>query len=128
MTVCEYCNCEIPEDEEPLICESCWDNEHYMCALCYDEGLEAQQGAIGNLLVVVDAEEAGLPEGLYEIISHPYWYSDYFSADFCTDALRYIGPIPDNVSVDTENCPVGHLCTQCSMKLKHSNREVKMDR
>ena len=118
---CERCNREMDEYEsisyeDIEMCTECWSDLHFICCLCQSEVPEAQQGEIGNCLVVTHAEEAGAKIGLYEIIGHPYYYYGYVVMNLYEHSIRYIGNPPD--SIDTEGYPVGHLCTECSTKLK----------
>jgi hypothetical protein len=122
MILCSDCGNEFDDDESyrsPTgneICFACFHDSHFTCCLCLDYQPNPEQGAIGNLLVIINAEEAGMPTGLYEVVSRPYWYSDYISMSLYPDSLRCIGDVPNRV--DTNDYPVGHLCNQCSLKAR----------
>ena len=123
---CEYCDVEIPEDEECwqtdadgkeiLICTSCFYNNYSECCLCCGYVPDEEMGALGNILCCVDSEAAELPLGLYEVIKHPYYFSNHFSEGLFIDSVRYLGEKP--LSVDTNGAPIGCVCTECSKNIK----------
>ena len=119
---CDRCDGEIEEYEslgayeDMEICTECWYELHFFCCLCQSETPEHQRGEIGNCIVVTHAKESGVKIGLYEIVEHPYYYYGYIVMNLYKDAIRYIGPIPNGI--DTEGYPMGHLCNECSSKLK----------
>ena len=124
-TDCEGCGGRLTRDERQYPvededgdlrwwCNQCeCDTLHFTCIQCKNCGEKASQH---RLLVVVDAEEVEMPQGVYLIRDLPYYTAGMIGASWLHDqALAYLGPLPEGMSTDPEDYdyPCGHLCGEC---------------
>ena len=133
---CEICGDELEgeEAENPHrdeggkpICDYCFDDHYtFTCYWCENYGYLPTRGDIGDLLIVIDAEECDLPSaGIYEIIEHPYWGSDMFSMRFYESALKHLSTNTLEIEPDGVNLPSGHLCDECK---ERARKELENER
>jgi len=129
--ICIYCEAELDaeemedpyrdEDGNPM-CYECHISEHcYRCCLCDEHEELEHQGAIGTVLVVVEAmagEGEMVSPGMYEIIEHPFYTDAMISGWLHNDALRRIGDVP--ADADCGQYPSGCACRECSEKLNNA--------
>lgn len=110
------------DSEGNPVCGECdrtiYDEEHFECCRCHEDDHVDEEGAIGNLIVIVDEDEAGLPVGYYQVISHPYYASAVLSSFLFPSSLALVAAIDGDDDIDTEGYAVGHLCSECSQKIK----------
>lgn len=125
-SLCALCGVELKTDpgEEPYrdedddaICCDCY-GEHYLfaCCGCRELGhIEDQH----NMVVVFDADGAGLPDGwtpgLYLVTDRPYYTSAWVGAGWLhANRLERIAEVPSKAKGDGHPC--GHLCLECQHK------------
>jgi len=119
---CNCCGCELDgeEQESPRldadgdpICDGCY-QERYEFTCCWCEELEHIDHQ-HKLLVVDNAEEAGMPRGVYEIVRKPYYADGMIEGHLYEDALKRIADVPDGLKIEWYPC--GHLCKRCQGKI-----------
>lgn len=125
VTKCFWCDRELDDEEyeSPQVCDGevtcdeCYRRKYcFDCCRCQEYEDNEVRDKPGRLLVVFDADEAGLPvSGLYEIVEWPYYTSDMFSMWFNREAIRYVGYIHFS---NYDIYPCGHLCERCAQKAR----------
>jgi hypothetical protein len=101
-----------------LICDDCYNDEYeFTCSKCENYANISDRDTIGNLLIVVDSEEAKMPAGVYEIVKHPYWGGDMFSMWLYPTALKLLSSDTFGLSIENMNYPVGHVCPECKQEI-----------
>ena len=104
---------KLDEDGDP-ICDQCFEEE-YEFRCCWCDQSEHNNHA-DKFLVVANAEEAGFPRGVYEIVSKPYFRDGMTEGSLIKSALKRIADVPEGLKIEWYCC--GHLCQSCQGKIK----------
>jgi len=118
---CEYCG-ELLSDEEfdspmhdeagSVMCDACWsDTYEFTCDVCLEYGHVADQH---KMLIVWDADEAGVDAGWYRIVSFPYYTASVIGRGWIhRDAVERVDSAPPRLE---SYYPCGHLCGDCQQQ------------
>lgn len=103
-------------------CDICCDDYIWVCPICDDNIHIDFHGCIGSTIVVNDVgNDIDQPDGIYEILRHPYWRSDYLTSSLINHSLKRIGDIPQAIRGYLESgYPVEHICQTCGIDVKRS--------
>ena len=106
--------------DDEFFCEDCRLENTFNCPVCGEYELEDRRGDIGSVLIVNDSEEAGLSDGIYEIIKHPYYGAPIIGAGEIFEwAIRRLGDLPTGKNrIDTDGYACGHVCRYCDPMVK----------
>ena len=111
-------------DDEP-ICDQCYDDCYsFVCCLCEEHEDLDEQGELGNLLVVAtDGDPIGIPDGIYEVVSHPYYWDSMIDGGIYDNSLKRLSI---RIKRDLYMCgyPIAHMCDFCSNKTKKKATEI----
>lgn len=108
-------------DGDP-ICDECYMVEYQTsCEFCEEYYDLSGRGAVGSLLVVLDARSASVDcQGVYQIKEHPYWTSNYFDGWLDKTAVELVSEsVPDVCS----DYAVAHFCPECERKWREAASE-----
>jgi hypothetical protein len=104
-------------NEEPVCDECYYGNYVFTCCWCEEYEHIKNRDAIGNLIVVFDAEEAGIERaGIYKITKHPYYTHNYLNAWLNKYAIERVADLPSDIQ--PYDYAVGHLCQECQVKIE----------
>jgi hypothetical protein len=104
------------------VCDECYDSfrdeNEIICCICQDGKLEDEYEK--DVFVVFDADEAGVPVGLYRAKSRPYVMQSLIGSGWLYgDRIARIGDIPPEAVKD--QCPCAVVCDECAGKLEASH-------
>jgi len=109
-------------DEEPVCDECYYGNYVFTCCRCENYEHIKHRGAIGSLIAVFDAQEAGIDTtGIYRILKHPYYTHCYIDAWLNKEAIQKIADFPSDLLREDDGLwgyPTGHLCQECQAKIE----------
>lgn len=102
-----------PGEDNTDLCELCYKDGTYPCGVCDEREYSTFDW---NLFLVLQADEAGLPIGLYRIIKRPFYrWSTTGPEEIFPDAVERIGDLPDDATGgDGFACTL--LCRDCEAK------------
>jgi hypothetical protein len=111
------------DEDNALLCDDCYHDQYeFTCFVC-ENGGHVSQRATGHLLIIADAEECRVPQGVYEIKEWPYYTSDLFSMWLIPEALTLLPvDIPEHAE---SNYPGGHVCARCEEKIRADPRPIE---
>jgi hypothetical protein len=120
---CNCCGCKLDSEEfeQPKldeygdpICDQCYEEEYeFKCCWCNQHEHNDQAD---KFLVVANAEEAGFPHGVYEIVIKPYYRDGMIEGSLIKSSLKRIADVPEGLKIELYPC--GHLCQSCQGKIK----------
>lgn len=123
MVKCDICD-EIFDIEQEgfdvdgeIYCSRCEWEYTYTCAVCEETDLRSLQGNLGTALIVDNRDDPiNIPDGLYQIIKHPYYGGPLLGeTNIFPESVRRIGDVPVDVAMD--EYPVGHVCRWCGPRV-----------
>ena len=128
-THCTWCSCEFDEEEKENpradcdnnpICDDCYHNEYeFTCCYCEDSGDNDNQHKMAVVFVPTRAAWGDdIPVGIYRVRGGPYWGHNYFSSWLYSDKIEYICTLPDELKDDDPYYSLGHLCSECQVKIE----------
>ena len=108
--------------DDEYYCDHCRHENVFNCPECGDYELEKHRGDIGTVLIVknLEDEDAGVPDGIYEIKRWPYYGGSMLGLGHIFDfSVKRIGEIQkgmDDAFMDGYAC--AHVCRHCSEVVK----------
>lgn len=107
--------------DDQYFCEHCQIDHIYTCPVCECGELEDRRGDIGSMLIVDSCgDDVGVPDGIYEIVKHPYYGGPIIgSLQIFPYAVRRMGDLlTGDKRIDTDGYPCGHVCRHCNAEVR----------
>jgi len=122
MTTCTWCGSSLTDPDEianppkdadgDIICDHCYNDECMQeCVRCEGYYDKSERDKVGALLVIFDADEAGVPVGVYEIVESPWPINDWVDKS-AIKQLSSTLPFEGNDEI------VGYICSGCTKAWK----------
>lgn len=125
---------EVLVEHKEVLCEECYDEQYLtVCPLCEDS-YEKEDMTKYFFITKSTSKEVGKPIGMYEILKHPFYYSDGITDfGFFNDAIRKVSdididevhPIFDPYSDD--RILLDCICPRCAEKYLRKDNFIKAD-
>jgi hypothetical protein len=105
----------VDEDGNP-ICDYCYDDTTFTCGCCEERESLNSRGRIGGLFVSTDETATGIPDGIYEVVEHPFYADGMIEMHLYKDAVRKLSD--DTRGIVTDPYPMAFLCEECAKKIR----------
>jgi len=104
-----------------LLCDACFDDKYtHSCPICedfFDEDLDAKISP--KHIIVLEEQKGGIPIGIYEIISYPFYADGMIEFHIFKGALKRICDAPTGIESHYSS---RYVCDKCVTKQKQKQK------
>ncbi len=105
------------DEDSDIMCDDCYhDIYEFTCIKCENYEHINHNGGIGSVFVAFEDDILGIPTGVYEVVSHPFYADGMVEGYLYTDAIKQIS----NYTFEIKQgwYPMAFLCEECTVKIR----------
>lgn len=107
-----------------ILCDKCHEDKYqHLCHICEDFFYEDMDAKISPKYIIVLEDGNGVPTGIYEITSYPFFVDGMIEYHIFKNAVKRICDAPSEIESHYE---AGYICDKCANELLESELNWRM--